>query len=166
MLKSRDLCISASPLFGRAMAGCRGGLKGLAKSDDPFCLWMRRDGAGLRPGFWVWPSGGCALIGRGIGRPFLSRRCFHVSLANVGGYFEACLALFVSFVSKHRHFRSCFVSRNKTWPCACSLFVSQHETKTFPVVALVACVFCFEIKILKRISLSWDCFCFCAGALA
>ena len=40
----------------------------------------RKTGADLHPGFRDWPSGGCALIGRGVGHPFLSSRIFHVSL--------------------------------------------------------------------------------------
>ena len=94
LLKSRDLIsppvLSLGDKLGRAMAGCRGGLM----SGGRLMVLMaedERDGADLRPGFWVWPSGGCALIGRGVGRPFLSSRIFHVSLLKIR---LGCFAIF------------------------------------------------------------------------
>ena len=69
VLKSRDLIsppvLSLGDKSGRAMTGCRGRLM----SGRRLVVLMagdERDGADLRPGFWVWPSGGCALIGRGV----------------------------------------------------------------------------------------------------
>ena len=65
MISVSSPVLSLEDKSGRAMTGCRGGLKSWGRlmvlmAED------ERDGGDLRPGFWVWPSGGCALIGRGV----------------------------------------------------------------------------------------------------